>query len=43
MPRGNREGHIRELVAGYAQRLEHYCSLAPLQWYNFYPFWDQNR
>ncbi|MBB3062859.1 hypothetical protein [Microbulbifer rhizosphaerae] len=43
MARGNREGHIRELVASYAQRLEHYCRLAPLQWYNFYPFWDQNR
>jgi len=41
MQRGNREGHIRELIALYAERLEHYCSKAPLQWYNFYPFWNQ--
>ncbi|WP_323846037.1 hypothetical protein [Microbulbifer magnicolonia] len=43
MRRGDREGHIRELVAEYAQRLEHYCHMAPLQWYNFYPFWDQQQ
>ena len=41
MQRGNREGHIRELIALYAQRLEAYCRKAPLQWYNFYPFWNQ--
>ncbi|GAM78139.1 glycosyl transferase [Vibrio ishigakensis] len=23
----------------YAQRLEHYCFQAPLQWYNFFNFW----
>lgn len=43
MKRGDREGHIRELVAEFARRLEHYCRLAPLQWYNFYPFWDQQK
>jgi predicted LPLAT superfamily acyltransferase len=41
MLRGNREAHIRQLVVEYAQRLEHYCRKAPLQWYNFYSFWNQ--
>ncbi|WP_299597937.1 hypothetical protein [uncultured Microbulbifer sp.] len=41
MERGNREAHIRELIATYAARLEQYCQKAPLQWYNFYPFWNQ--
>lgn len=26
-------------VAAYATRLERQCQLAPLQWFNFYPFW----
>jgi predicted LPLAT superfamily acyltransferase len=30
-------------LTGYAQqyveRLEHYVRLAPLQWFNYYPFW----
>jgi predicted LPLAT superfamily acyltransferase len=25
----------------YAERLEHYARLAPYNWFNFYPFWDQ--
>ena len=25
----------------YAERLEHYARLAPNNWFNFYPFWDQ--
>ncbi|MEW5248597.1 LpxL/LpxP family acyltransferase [Microbulbifer sp. 2201CG32-9] len=41
MKRGNREGHLYILAAEFARRLEHYCRLAPLQWYNFYPFWNQ--
>src|SRR5262249_57318797 len=39
LPRYDRERGLRELAARYAQRLEHYCLLAPLQWYNFYDFW----
>ncbi|MCH9691955.1 MAG: hypothetical protein K0U59_07840 [Gammaproteobacteria bacterium] len=42
MPRGNRELHIHRLIELYAQRLEYYCCKAPLQWYNFYPFWSQD-
>jgi predicted LPLAT superfamily acyltransferase len=24
----------------YVERLEHYCRLAPYNWFNFYEFWD---
>jgi predicted LPLAT superfamily acyltransferase len=37
--RGEREKRIRELAAAYAGRLEHYCLLAPLQWFNFFDYW----
>ena len=30
----------RTLLARYVTRLEHYCRLAPYNWFNFYPFWD---
>lgn len=31
----------REMAADFAQRLEHYCILAPRQWFNFYDFWAE--
>ena len=37
--RGKRDAIIRECAARYAQRLEHYCRLAPYNWFNFYDFW----
>ncbi|MDF0734027.1 glycosyl transferase [Pseudomonas entomophila] len=37
--RGQREAVIAEWTARYAERLGHYCRQAPLQWFNFYPFW----
>ena len=30
---------IENLVLRYAGRLEHYCRLAPYNWFNFYDFW----
>jgi predicted LPLAT superfamily acyltransferase len=39
LPRARRVENMRREVQRYARRLEHYCKLAPLQWYNFYPFW----
>ena len=27
------------LIAAYAARLEHYCRLAPYNWFNFFDFW----
>jgi predicted LPLAT superfamily acyltransferase len=40
LPRGGREEAAAELAARYAARLEHYCRLAPLNWFNFYDFWS---
>jgi predicted LPLAT superfamily acyltransferase len=37
--RGGREAAFARLAADYAQRLAHYCAIAPLQWFNFYDFW----
>jgi len=30
-----------QLLARYAARLEHYCRLAPYNWFNFYDFWHR--
>ena len=37
--RRERDTVIAGLAQRYAGRLEHFISLAPLQWFNFYPFW----
>lgn len=37
--RSDREQVIAEWTARYAERLEQYCLEAPLQWFNFYPYW----
>jgi predicted LPLAT superfamily acyltransferase len=42
LPRRNREGMLSELAARYAQRLEHHCLRAPVQFYNFFDFWGSN-
>ena len=42
LPRGERDKRIRELAAAYAGRLEHYCTLAPYQWFNFFDFWRED-
>ncbi len=39
LPRKNRDDALRPLVTDYAQRLQHHCLRAPLQWFNFYDFW----
>jgi predicted LPLAT superfamily acyltransferase len=39
LPRGDREGGARVYAQRFAQRLEHYCRLAPDNWFNFYDFW----
>jgi predicted LPLAT superfamily acyltransferase len=40
LPRKEREQALAELAADYARRLEVFCRRAPLQWYNFYDFWQ---
>jgi predicted LPLAT superfamily acyltransferase len=37
--RPSRDAVIAGHVQRYADRLEHYVRLEPLQWFNFYPFW----
>lgn len=32
-------GRAEEALGNYVQRLEHYCRLAPCNWFNFYEFW----
>ena len=45
---GDRERAAREDIAAvwlgrYVARLEHYCRLAPYNWFNFFPFWPDPR
>jgi predicted LPLAT superfamily acyltransferase len=37
--RGERDGDARIWAQRYAHRLEHYCRMAPDNWFNFYPVW----
>ena len=37
--RATREAVLRELAQRFAGRLEYHMLQAPLQWFNFYPFW----
>jgi predicted LPLAT superfamily acyltransferase len=37
--RSSRDAVIADCAQKYAQRLEHYLRLEPLQWFNFYRFW----
>ncbi len=42
LPRKDRETALQASVQRYAERLEHYARLAPLQWFNFYDYWRPN-
>jgi predicted LPLAT superfamily acyltransferase len=37
--RGTRDAVIERAVRDYVARLEHYCRLAPYNWFNFYDYW----
>jgi len=39
IPRQNRQQAVGEYVQRYADRLEHYCRMAPYNWFNFYDYW----
>ncbi len=39
-PRKQREQMLQKCVQKYANILQKYCSQAPLQWFNFYDFWQ---
>ncbi len=40
MHRKTRDAEMAALAKAYARRLEHFCLQAPLQWFNFYDFWQ---
>ena len=42
LPRGDRQEHIKALAQQYAQGLERQVVRSPLQWFNFYDFWDDH-
>jgi predicted LPLAT superfamily acyltransferase len=39
IPRVSNEQELQHWVQRYVERLEHYCRLAPYNWFNFYDFW----
>jgi len=41
LPREERQAALRAHLQRYAARLEHYCRLAPDNWFNFYEFWSK--
>ena len=38
-----RQKNLQAAVQEYAARLEYYCLKAPLQWFNFFPFWGSDQ
>lgn len=40
-PRSEREATMRDAQQRYVERLNHYCRLAPYNWFNFYDFWKK--
>lgn len=43
LPRKGRDQAIAELAAEYATRMEYFCLRAPLQWFNFFDFWQSTK
>lgn len=37
--RATRNEVVQRSAQRYADRVAHFCTLAPLQWFNFFPFW----
>lgn len=40
-PHKQRDAYLKECATGFARNLEGILRRDPLQWYNFYPFWEQ--
>lgn len=43
LPRASRDAALAELAAHFAGWLEAQLRRSPLDWFNFFPFWDQER
>ena len=39
LPRKSRAVQLLKYTTLYVERLEKYCQVTPLQWFNFYPYW----
>jgi predicted LPLAT superfamily acyltransferase len=39
LSRASRQAEIEQWVTRYAARLEHYCRMAPYNWFNFFDYW----
>lgn len=42
LSRKNRQAELEQTVQYYANRLEYYCLQSPLDWFNFFDFWQYN-
>ena len=42
-PHNERDAYLRECAARFASDLETVLKRDPLQWYNFYPFWEETK
>ena len=42
-PHNERDAYLGDCATGFAQNLETIVRRDPLQWYNFYPFWEQSQ
>ncbi|PLV62107.1 glycosyltransferase [Erwinia sp. B116] len=40
LPRGERQQALQQVVDQYAQRLAHHALISPLDWFNFFDFWQ---
>lgn len=40
VPRRQRQTHLQQLAQTYAHQLEGHCRRQPLQWFNFFDFWQ---
>jgi predicted LPLAT superfamily acyltransferase len=40
-PRAERDNAMRAAQQHYAERLNHFCRLAPYNWFNFFDFWQK--
>jgi predicted LPLAT superfamily acyltransferase len=41
VPRKTREREMQQIIQRYAERLQAYCLKEPLQWFNFFDFWQE--
>ena len=40
LPRADRQNALQQTIDRYAERLEHYALQSPLDWFNFFDFWQ---